>query len=211
LSHSLSFEQQKLAAAAVLLSPYSPLLFMGEEYGEQAPFLYFVSHLDPGLAEAVRRGRRAEFAAFGWKVEPSDPQAEATFARCKLDRALKHTRRGRALWNFYRRLIEIRKHQPAFAGLNRDRIDVAVLSDQSVALRIWSGSHEIAIALHFGKSPTTAHLAVPDGVWVKQLDSAQEAWLGPGSAVPDRARSAGALPLPLSAHSVVAFTRDAGT
>ena len=57
LSATLSFEQQKLAAAAVLLSPFVPLLFMGEEYGETAPFQYFVSHSDPALIEAVRTGR----------------------------------------------------------------------------------------------------------------------------------------------------------
>ena len=58
LSTLTDFESQKVAAAAVLLSPFLPLLFMGEEYGETAPFLYFVSHGDPQLVEAVRRGRR---------------------------------------------------------------------------------------------------------------------------------------------------------
>ena len=59
-------EALKLAAGAVLLSPFVPLLFMGEEYGETAPFPYFISHSDPNLIEAVRQGRRDEFKAFGW-------------------------------------------------------------------------------------------------------------------------------------------------
>ena len=64
----------RLAAALLLLAPYVPMLFMGEEYGERAPFLYFVSHSDPDLVEAVRTGRREEFASFGWAGEVPDPQ-----------------------------------------------------------------------------------------------------------------------------------------
>ena len=75
--------------ALVLLSPFVPLLFMGEEYGEPAPFHYFTSHGDPALVEAVREGRRREFAAFGWHGEAPDPQAEATFAGSRLDWSLR--------------------------------------------------------------------------------------------------------------------------
>ncbi len=63
-SQLVSLEMQKLMAGAVLVSPYLPMLFMGEEYAEPNPFLYFVSHTDPDLVEAVRKGRKAEFAAF---------------------------------------------------------------------------------------------------------------------------------------------------
>ena len=80
-----SFEQLKLAAAAVLLSPYVPLLFMGEEYGEKAPFQYFVSHSDPSIIEAVRKGRGDEFSSFEWAGELPDPQSEKTFLDSKLD------------------------------------------------------------------------------------------------------------------------------
>src|SRR5574341_367200 len=70
LSNIIPFEGLKLAAGVVLLSPFVPLLFMGEEYGEEAPFLYFVSHSDPDLIEAVRKGRKQEFTAFNWKGNP---------------------------------------------------------------------------------------------------------------------------------------------
>jgi maltooligosyltrehalose trehalohydrolase len=69
LSSLFDWESLKLAAGLVLLSPHIPLLFMGEEYNETAPFLYFVSHGDPALIEAVRRGRREEFARFTWEGE----------------------------------------------------------------------------------------------------------------------------------------------
>ena len=79
LSSTLSLEKLKLAAGTVILSPCIPLFFMGEEYGETAPFLYFVSHNDETLIDAVRKGRQREFASFSWKGEPPDPQSEETF------------------------------------------------------------------------------------------------------------------------------------
>ena len=100
LSALAGFEQLKLAAACVLLSPFIPLLFMGEEYGEPAPFLYFVSHTDPDLVEAVRMGRRREFREFQWKGEPPDPQAPESFRKCILNPSLRQQdgpRRGAVL------------------------------------------------------------------------------------------------------------------
>jgi maltooligosyltrehalose trehalohydrolase len=109
LSASLNADQLKLAAAVVLLSPFAPMLFMGEEYGETVPFPYFTSHSDPSLAEAVRRGRRDEFAAFGHAGEIPDPQADATFQSAKLDRTLAAKPAGAEIGKFYRSLIRLRK------------------------------------------------------------------------------------------------------
>src|SRR5262249_10339999 len=72
LTTILSPEQLRLAAALVLLSPYVPLLFMGEEYGETNPFQYFISHGDESLAAAVRDGRRAELSSFAWAGDVPD-------------------------------------------------------------------------------------------------------------------------------------------
>ena len=68
----------------LLLSPYLPLLFMGEEYGEENPFPFFCSFGDPALVEAVREGRKKEFDAFTWQGEVPDPQGEETFASARL-------------------------------------------------------------------------------------------------------------------------------
>lgn len=76
--------QRRLAAGLLLLAPHVPLIFMGEEYGETRPFPFFCSFLDPQIAEAARRGRRAEFASFAWTDDVPDPQAEATFESAKL-------------------------------------------------------------------------------------------------------------------------------
>jgi len=103
LSRLVSFQALKLAAGFLLLSPYVPLLFMGEEYGETAPFFYFISHADSRLVEAVRRGRQQEFAAYAWQAEPPDPQEEATFLRSKLQPQLRSQRQNQVLREFYRR------------------------------------------------------------------------------------------------------------
>ncbi|HUF91415.1 MAG TPA: malto-oligosyltrehalose trehalohydrolase, partial [Candidatus Limnocylindria bacterium] len=85
-SHLMSVGRLKIAAALVLVPPYVPLLFQGEEWGATAPFQYFTEHEDPGLGRAVSEGRRREFAGFGWQPEDvPDPQAPETFLRSRLD------------------------------------------------------------------------------------------------------------------------------
>lgn len=110
----------RLACGLLLLSPCVPLLFMGEEYGEQRPFPYFCSFGDPALVEAVRRGRRQEFAtlAFEWGVDIPDPQAVETFAGAKLSWAWPEDSREAHLRQLYRDLLTARRQWPAL----RDRL-----------------------------------------------------------------------------------------
>jgi 1,4-alpha-glucan branching enzyme len=86
---------------------------MGEEYGETAPFLYFIEHGDPDLVEAVREGRRKEFAAIGKLEKQIDPQAEETFVRCKLDWSKRDSEAGAQLLSLYRDLLALRREEPA--------------------------------------------------------------------------------------------------
>src|SRR5690606_7306946 len=86
ISQLLATGLLKIGAALVLTSPFVPMLFQGEEWGASTPFLYFTDHADPDLAEAIRQGRRREFAAFGWDAESiPDPQAIETFRRAQLN------------------------------------------------------------------------------------------------------------------------------
>jgi maltooligosyltrehalose trehalohydrolase len=97
-----------LAAFLTLLSPFTPMLFMGEEYGEQAPFQFFSAHIDPYIADQTRTGRRAEFAAFAaFGSEIPDPESIDTFNASKLTRE-----RDPALAELYTRLIEVRRELP---------------------------------------------------------------------------------------------------
>ncbi|HEU4474806.1 MAG TPA: malto-oligosyltrehalose trehalohydrolase [Gemmatimonadales bacterium] len=106
-------EALRLAAALLLLSPYVPLLFMGEEHGETNPFLYFVSHGDPALVEAVREGRRREFEAFAWSGEVPDPQAESTFEASRPQWKRAETGGGARLRALYRDLLRLRRSEHA--------------------------------------------------------------------------------------------------
>jgi maltooligosyltrehalose trehalohydrolase len=113
LSTLVSPAQLRLAAALLLLSPYVPLLFMGEEYGETNPFQYFVSHSDEQLVAAVREGRRAEFAGFAWGDAVPDPQAEETLARSRLARWRAREPGHAALRALYADLLRTRRAHPA--------------------------------------------------------------------------------------------------
>ena len=185
-SQSLSFEQLKLAAGTVLLSPYIPLLFMGEEYGETAPFQYFVSHGDPGLINAVREGRKKEFAEFGWVGDIPDPQSEATFLGCKLNWNLHAEGRHRVLWNFYQELLRLRRDIPALANLDKDAMEVTPFTAQKVLLvRRWDASGQALIVHSFDRIRANVNLPIPAGKWNTVLDSNEERWQGHVGATTD--------------------------
>ncbi|MCI0665474.1 MAG: malto-oligosyltrehalose trehalohydrolase [Acidobacteria bacterium] len=118
LSNLITFESLKLAAGAVMLAANLPMLFMGEEYGEDSPFLYFVSHGDPALVEAVREGRHAEFAEFHQRGETPDPQSPETFLRSKLKWEVRRQGHHGVLLEFYRSLINLRRSLPALSSLD---------------------------------------------------------------------------------------------
>ena len=177
LAALVDFESLKLAAGAVILSPFLPLLFMGEEHGETAPFLYFVSHSEPDLIQAVREGRAEEFAAFGWNEEPPDPQAQETFERSRLNHGLREEGRHAILHSFYKELIRLRKSVPALARLSKSAVEVALFEEKR-ALRVQRGK-DVVIVLSFAYKARTVPL--PEGDWTMVLDSADERWGGPGS------------------------------
>ncbi len=209
LSSLVSFEALKLAAGAVLLSPYIPLLFMGEEYGETAPFLYFISHSDGDLIEAVRKGRTGEFAAFRWEGEIPDPQDETTFRRSRIDIRLRETGRHSTLFSFHRELLMLRKDHPVLSRPSKEDMEVAAYEAERVLyVRRWNGSAQTAAAFHFGENPVTLALPVPPGEWDKLVDSADSRWEGIGSGNPDAVRSKGTATLPLNPMSFVLYSRS---
>ncbi len=206
LTQLATFEQLKLAAATVILSPYQPMLFMGEEYGETAPFQFFISHIDPQLIEAVRRGRQQEFASFQWKVEPPDPQAEETFLRCKLNHQLKQSGQHRVLREFYKRLLQLRATDSPLAFPSRERMEVAALGDQHTMLvHYWSASRALLVIFHYGTAETTVTLPDVPGPWTLQLSSADAHWQGPGCPLPRKLQSAGGAALTLAPASVSVY------
>ncbi len=184
LSTLTDFESLKLAAAVVLLSPFSPLLFMGEEYGETAPFLFFTSHGDPGLIDAMRKGRKEEFRSFGWKGEPPDPQDVETFRRCILSpEGARDPGQRKALSDLYRELIRMRKDLP------RSPLKTIPLEqEQALFFFRGEGPGAVGILFHFGtrERPLALSPHFPEQPWTKKLDSAADSWGGPGSQLPDQ-------------------------
>jgi maltooligosyltrehalose trehalohydrolase len=155
LSEIVDLESLKLAAGITLLSPFVPLLFMGEEYGETHPFQYFTSHGDLALIEAVRKGRREEFEAFGWEGEVPDPQDEATFKRCILDYTVRESEPHKTLYALYGKLIEIRKRFRLGARkpqVHRDR------SARILALEYAEGGEPILAVFNFEDLAANARL-----------------------------------------------------
>jgi maltooligosyltrehalose trehalohydrolase len=208
-SHLISFEGLKLAASAVAFSPFVPMLFMGEEYADDAPFQYFTSHSDPALADAVRKGRREEFAAFHASGEVPDPQDPATFLRSKLNHALRAEGNHRVLLEFYREAFRLRRELPPIASAEKESMHVIELPhDQIVCIHYWMEGSEVFVAFCFGAQPVTVEVPLPPGEWRLIFDSADARWSGPGTSMPARITSGGAITLTMPATGCVVFSLD---
>ncbi|MFC1909256.1 malto-oligosyltrehalose trehalohydrolase [Chloroflexota bacterium] len=209
LSQLISLESLKLVAGIVLLSPFIPLIFMGEEYGETAPFPYFVSHSEPELVEAVRKGRREEFASFQWQGELPDPQDETTFIRAKLDHGLKDKGQHHVLLEFYKELIRLRKEVPALAHLSKNTLEIQADKEKKIIfLHRWKESDEVIAIFNFADNQSSLSLPFPAGRWRKRLDSAEERWQGNGSTVPAQLISSVDETINLASKSLVLFIKE---
>jgi maltooligosyltrehalose trehalohydrolase len=141
------------AAATVLCSPFVPLLFMGEEYGETAPFPYFTSHTDPDLAEAVRTGRAAEFAgSVGGGEEVPDPQDHETFRSAVLDRRQREKEPNATVLDWHRQLLALRRESPALVTLDLARVSVvADEAARSMVVRRECDGDAVVVVLTFAR------------------------------------------------------------
>jgi len=184
LSTLVPFEALKFAAAVHLLTPSLPLLFMGEEYGESSPFLFFVDHGDADLVEAVRQGRKEEFREFEWDEDPPDPYDPNTFLRSKINWEQQSEGSHRTLLELYRRLFKLRSSIPALKQITREKLSVVNPRSSRLVVvdRTWRRSRAVAF-LNFGEE-TTTQIQAGRGTWIKKLDTASDEWDGPGSAAP---------------------------
>ncbi|MGE5655462.1 MAG: malto-oligosyltrehalose trehalohydrolase [Actinomycetota bacterium] len=190
LSKLVTFDGLKLAAGTVLISPYIPFLFMGEEYGEEAPFFYFVSHSDPNLIEAIRKDKREEFKAFEGRGEFHDPQSSDTFLQCKLNWDSRNEGKHKVLWEWHQHLIQLRRTLPALKELNKERLELASNEENKILfLRRWSDDNQIFAILNFNGKDVTFKAGLPEGNWKKILDSSEPKWMGSGSQLPEQIAS----------------------
>ena len=187
LSKLVSLEGLKLAAGAVFLSPFIPFLFMGEEYGEEAPFFYFVSHSDQDLIEAIRKSKEEEFKVFAGRGEMQDPQSPDTFHKCQLNWEQRKEGKHKILWEFYQQLLQLRRTIPALRKLDKKSLEVSsVESDKILFLRRWNDDSQIFCIMNFNDKDVAFTPPAPSGNWQKILDSADTKWMGSGSTLPDK-------------------------
>jgi maltooligosyltrehalose trehalohydrolase len=205
-SQLVSVEMQKLMVAAVMVSPYIPMLFMGEEYSEPNPFLYFVSHTDPELAEAVRKGRKAEFAAFHALGEAPDPVSEETFNDSKLQWELLNEEPHKTMFNYYQALIHFRKSNPILKYLDRKHLNVQASEErQTLLVRRWHEETHLLCLMNFSKQEQ--HMVVPanNKNWNKLFDSSGKKW--GGSSVPDEPVKSGST-ITIQPESILIYGND---
>ncbi|MDP1661064.1 MAG: alpha-amylase family glycosyl hydrolase, partial [Phycisphaerales bacterium] len=179
LDHSAGRDGARLAAALVFLSPYTPMLWMGEEYAETAPFQYFVSHTDPGLVEAVRKGRAREFEGFEFEGNATvpDPQSEQTFRRSTLNWALRSDPHHAPMLAYYTELLRLRRalNIPAGAG------EPTAQTHGSIVTLTYHGPQPITILANTASTDATASLPPSQSGLQLLLDSADKRWGGPRS------------------------------
>jgi maltooligosyltrehalose trehalohydrolase len=161
LSALLSPGLLKVGATLLLTAPYTPMLFMGEEWAARSPWQFFTSHPEPELAAAVKNGRRREFASHGWaESDVPDPQDPATFERSKLDWA-EAAKPGHAeILDVYKRLIALRRSRPELTDPSLDQVEVWH-GDQFVVMR----RGHVTVAANLAPMPQTVSVrAVPTKV-----------------------------------------------
>ena len=179
INRLLSFEMKKLVAGATLLSPYLPMLFMGEEWVEPHPFLYFVSHTDPQLADAVRKGRKEEFKAFHNQGEAPDPVSEKTFEDSKLQWQVLEQEPHRTVLSYYKKLISLRKTHPALKSPDRQNMKVSCdESTETLILYRWNEQKNIVSLMNFSEKEQEIMLPEFKESWTKIIHSADTEWHG---------------------------------
>jgi maltooligosyltrehalose trehalohydrolase len=184
LSTIVSFAAAKMAAALLFATPALPLLFMGEEYGETSPFQFFTSHLDPTLVEAVRRGRAAEFARFGWEGKIPDPSEPATFLRSRLSHPLAGAPRHRELRDYYRQWLNLRRSHPALGALGKERTRCEVDASGSVLTLSRQGPAAAGVRLVANLTASPQPFTPPSADWRVLIDSEDRRYAGSGTSGP---------------------------
>jgi maltooligosyltrehalose trehalohydrolase len=179
LSTIVPFEAVKLAAALLLTAPAVPLLFMGEEYGETSPFQFFTSFIDRELAEAVRRGRMAEFSRFAWEGTVPDPGDPATFVRSRLNHSLAGAPKHRELLQLYRRWLALRRSHPALGARGKERTRAELDAAGAVLTVTREATSGPGVRLIANLTGDVRPFRPPAG-WRVLLDTDEQRFAGPG-------------------------------
>jgi maltooligosyltrehalose trehalohydrolase len=184
LTTIVPFAAAKMAAALLFAAPALPLLFMGEEYGETSPFQFFTSFLDPALVEAVRQGRAAEFARFGWEGTIPDPSEPRTFLRSRLSHALAGAPRHRELRDYYRQWLSLRRGHPALGPGGKERTQCEVDGAGAVLTLSRQGPAAAGVRLVANLTASAQPFTPPSDDWRVLIDSEDPRYAGGGPVRP---------------------------
>jgi maltooligosyltrehalose trehalohydrolase len=184
MSMLVSFEMLKLVAGAVFISPFLPLLFMGEEYGEKKPFLYFVDHDDEKLNSLVREGRQKEFKYFfpDDDIPAPDPSDIASYKQSKLTTDPLSQSESETLYKYYKTLIKLKKTHPVLKHCNKRNIRIDNEGKVFTVERWYNRNHIIAY-LNF--TDQTVKVILPPAFTRKAslvINSSEKQWNGPDPA-----------------------------
>ena len=182
LNHLVEFDQVKIAAVLMLWSPFIPLLFMGEEYAETAPFLYFTNYSNSTLTHEVWQGRKYEMITNYNHSKTPNPQEESSFIRSKINSSLRHQGIHAALYRFYQYLIKLRKTIPALSQLDKKSLKTHVGPKKKLLfLHRWHHHSQVFFIINFDKTAHLAEIPLSAGDWQKILDSDEPQWNGLGN------------------------------
>ena len=175
LHHEVDLDRFRVASAVLLFLPFTPMLFMGQEFGASTPFQYFTDH-NPELGKLVTEGRRREFKAFSAFADPAvreripDPQAVSTFENSKLRLEEAERSPGREMVELYQALLKLRREDPVLADQDRQRTTAEPVGEDVLVIRRWRGAEQRVLVANFGDEP--AALPDQDGDWRLVLTTA---------------------------------------
>jgi maltooligosyltrehalose trehalohydrolase len=175
LNHQIDLERYRVASAVLLFLPFTPMLFMGQEFAASTPFQYFTDH-NPELGKLVTEGRRREFQAFSAFADPAvreripDPQARSTFDNSKLRLDEAENSPGREMVELYQALLRLRREDPVLADQARERTSAEALGEHVLVVRRWRGAEQRVLVANFGDEP--AALPEQPGDWRVLLSTA---------------------------------------
>jgi maltooligosyltrehalose trehalohydrolase len=185
ISSSVSFEALKMLAGMLFVSPYIPMLFMGEEMGTKVPFLYFISHSDNTLVKAVCEGRAREF---GYSSDSSDvnPQSITTFERSKINWDELYATNQQVLFEYYKKLIQMRKKHYVLNTLSKGFMNVSEINNGEIlVLERFRGNKRVCAFINLENKINQISKIEKNGmVMEKLMDSADAKWFGTGVSMP---------------------------
>ncbi len=183
VTESLDDDQLCAAALMTLCSPFTPMLFQGEEWGASTPFAFFTSHPEEDLGRAVTEGRRREFERMAWgDAEVPDPQARSTYDASRLDWSEVDSPRGATVLGFYRDLASLRRSLPALTDPDLRRVSVEHSgTERWLVLRRGSGPGSAVVAVNFSDSPVVVDLSGDGMAYAVRLASPAGAALDPAT------------------------------